>query len=94
MKHIEVAFHHIQELITEKKLEVQKIDTQVNIADCSTKPLPNQRFRALRTMIGLQQANEQKRPKQTTTKVKMKTEPARRTKSTQSKSTQSKISAC
>ena len=61
MKHIEVGFHHILELITEKKLEVQKIDTEVNIADCLTKPLPKQRFGALRTMMGLWQATEQVR---------------------------------
>ena len=32
-KHIEVRYHHIQELVTEKKLEVWKIDTEVNIID-------------------------------------------------------------
>ena len=48
-KHIEVRYHHI----TEKKLEVWKIDTEVNIVDCLTKPLPNQRFGALRTKMGL-----------------------------------------
>ena len=52
-KHIEVWFHHIRELVTKKKLEVWKIDTEVNIVDCLTKPLPEQRFRALRTMMGL-----------------------------------------
>ena len=40
MKHIEVRFHHIWELVTEKKLEVWKINTEVNIVDCMTKPLP------------------------------------------------------
>ena len=52
-KHIEVRFHHIRELVTEKKLEVRKIDTKVNIVDCLTKPLPDQRFGALRTKMGL-----------------------------------------
>ena len=32
-KHIEVRYHHIWELVTNKKLEVQKVDTKVNIAD-------------------------------------------------------------
>ena len=52
-KHIEVLFHHIRELVTEKKLDVRKIDTEVNIANCLTKPLPKQCFGALRTMMGL-----------------------------------------
>ena len=38
-KHIEVWYHHIRELVTEKKLEVRKIDTKVNIANSLTKPL-------------------------------------------------------
>ena len=63
MKHIEIWFHHIYELVTEKKLEVRKIDTEVNIADCLTKPLPDQRFGALRTKLGLRQATEQNRAK-------------------------------
>ena len=44
MKHIEAWFHHIQELITKKKLKVQKIDTEVNITDCLMKPLLEQCF--------------------------------------------------
>ena len=61
MKHIEVRFHHIRELVTEKKLEVRKIDIEVNIADFLAKPLPDQRFGALRTKLGLRQATEQSR---------------------------------
>ena len=38
-KHIEVQYHHIRELVTEKKLEIRKIDTEVNIVDCLTMPL-------------------------------------------------------
>ena len=57
-KHIEVRFHHIRELVTEKRLEVQKIDTEVNIADFLTKPLPDQHLGALRTKLGLRQATK------------------------------------
>ena len=71
-KHIEMWFHHIRELVTEKKLEVRKIDTEVNIVDCLTKPLPNQRLRALRNMMGLQQATEQKGAKRTIVEGKSK----------------------
>ena len=62
-RHIEVSFHHIQELITEQKFQVWKIDTEMNITDCLTKPLLEQRFRALRTMMGLRQETEQMRAK-------------------------------
>ena len=42
------------ELITDKKLEVQKGDIiEVNITDSLTKPLPNPRFEALRRRMGL-----------------------------------------
>ena len=62
-KHIEVQFHNIRELITKKKLEDSNIDTEVNIADCLTKPLPDLRFGALgtKTKIGLRQAIEKNR---------------------------------
>ena len=50
-KHIEVQFHHIQELVTKKKLEVWKVDTEVNIVDFLTNPLREQCFRTLRNMM-------------------------------------------
>ena len=48
MNDIEVRYHHIRELLINKKLEVQKIDTKVNIVDCQMKLLPDHLFRALR----------------------------------------------
>ena len=59
-KHIEVRFHDIRELVTKKKLEVWKIDIEVNIVDSLTKPLSDQRFKALRGHTGLQQASKQR----------------------------------
>ena len=35
-KHIEVRFHHIRELVIEKKLEVRKIDTKLSIGSRRT----------------------------------------------------------
>ena len=55
-----MRFHHIHELLTEKKLEVQTINTEVNIVDCLTMQLPNQHFKTLKTMMGLGQEPEQK----------------------------------
>ena len=60
MKHIEVRYHHIQEFVTEKNLELRKIDTEVNIVDGLTKPHLEQRFRFLRNTMGLRQKTEQK----------------------------------
>ena len=53
MKHIEVSYHHIWELVTNKKLEVWKIDTDVNIVDGLTKTLLDHLFSALRRQMGL-----------------------------------------
>ena len=54
-KHIEVRYHHIRELVTIKKLKVQKVDTEVNIANNMTKILLDHCFGALRRLMGLQQ---------------------------------------
>ena len=61
-KHIEVRYH-IQELITDKKLDVWKVDTELNIADSLTKPLSDHHFGTLRRQIGLLQSEEQRRAK-------------------------------
>ena len=53
-----MRYHHIQELVTNKKLDVQKVDTEVNIIDNLTKQLPNQHFGTLRGQMGLLQADE------------------------------------
>ena len=60
-KHIEVRYHHIRELVIDKKLEVRKVDTEVNIADSLTKPLLDQHFNTLREHMELQQESEQRR---------------------------------
>mgnify|MGYP006970536726 FL=1 len=41
MKHIEVRYHHIWELVIDKKLEIRKVDTEVKVANSLAKPLPN-----------------------------------------------------
>jgi hypothetical protein len=40
-KHIEVRFHFIRDSITNRKVDLRKVDTALNIADCLTKPLFN-----------------------------------------------------
>ena len=60
-KHTKMRNHHIRELVTDKKFNVQKVDTEVNIAKSLTKQLLDQHFNALRGHMGLQQASEQRR---------------------------------
>ena len=59
-KNIEVRYHHIRELITDKKLDFLKVDTEVNIADSLMKPLLEQHFGTLRGLMGLQKASERR----------------------------------
>ena len=60
MKHIEVRYHRIRELVTDKKLEVRKVNIEVNIINNLMKTLPNHRFRVLRRQMELHQAKEHK----------------------------------
>ena len=60
MKHIEVRYHHIRELIIDKKLDNGKVDTAVNIVDSLTKYPSDERFKVLRGHTGLQQASKQR----------------------------------
>ena len=60
MKRIVVRYHHILELVIDKKVDIRKVDIEVNIVDSLTKPLSDQRFKALRGHTGLQQASKQR----------------------------------
>ena len=50
-------YHHIQELVPDKKLEVWKVDNEANIADSLMKKSLDQCFGTLRGLMGLQQAS-------------------------------------
>ena len=73
---------------SEKKPEIRKIDNEMNIVDCLTKPLPEQRFRALRTTMGLQ-VIEQMGAEQTIAVGKSKIRPTKQAENTKSKQTDS-----
>ena len=60
MKRIVVRYHHILELVIDKKVDIRKVDIEVNIVDSLTKPLSDQRFKALRGHTGLQQESKQR----------------------------------
>jgi hypothetical protein len=52
VKHIDVAYHFVQESVNElRQVEILKIDTQLNPADCFTKALANEKFNGCRTKI-------------------------------------------
>ncbi|KAM0001405.1 putative RNA-directed DNA polymerase [Helianthus debilis subsp. tardiflorus] len=50
-KHVEVDFHFVREKVAQGKLKVQFINTNDQIADIFTKPLPSQRFLLLRSKL-------------------------------------------
>lgn len=50
-KHVEVDFHFVREKVANKKLSVQHISTDDQIADVFTKPLTSQRFTFLRSKL-------------------------------------------
>ena len=52
-KHIEIRHHFIRELVEEKKIVLEYISTDKQIADIFTKALDTNRFESLRTSLGL-----------------------------------------
>lgn len=52
-KHIDVKFHFIKQLVTEKKLNLTYVPTNDNIADLLTKPLGPTKIATLRQLAGL-----------------------------------------
>ncbi|XP_058446183.1 uncharacterized protein LOC131427212 [Malaya genurostris] len=53
MKHIEVQYHFLKELIEKGKLVLKYLETGEQLADMMTKGLPAPRFRKFRDMLGV-----------------------------------------
>jgi len=50
-KHIDVAYHHVRDLVETRKLTVLHIPSADNLADLCTKPFPYPRLRLLRDLV-------------------------------------------
>ena len=53
LKHIDIRYHYIRELVEDKKVEVFYISTDENPADLFTKNLGRVKFLKFREMLGL-----------------------------------------
>ena len=52
-KHIEIRHHFLRDEVAKKSFELHFIETEKQIADIFTKPLPENRFSSLRRELGL-----------------------------------------
>jgi hypothetical protein len=52
-KHIEIRHHFLRDEVAKKNFELHFIETEKQIADIFTKPLPEERFTSLRRELGL-----------------------------------------
>jgi hypothetical protein len=52
-KHIDVRFHFIRECVGDRKLDIEHVRTEEQIADILTKPLARDRFCELREKLGV-----------------------------------------
>lgn len=53
MKHIAIDYHFIRDQVQQEALQVRYINSEDQLADALTKPLPRLRFRRLKNNIGL-----------------------------------------
>lgn len=52
-KHIDVRYHFLRDLVTDKRIQLQYIESKLMLADALTKPLPRPLLEDLRRRIGL-----------------------------------------
>ncbi|CAE8602804.1 unnamed protein product [Polarella glacialis] len=60
LKHVEVKHLWIQEAVRTRSVSVSKVDTQENLADLLTKPLPPAKVEYLRAGVGMKKVNDEK----------------------------------
>jgi hypothetical protein len=53
VKHIDVKYHYIRELVENKAIDVRYVNTKLNVADGFTKPLAPKPFQQMQSRMGL-----------------------------------------
>ena len=53
VKHMEIKYHYVQEMIDKKAVATAYCPTDIMLADVLTKPLSRQRFETLRASLGV-----------------------------------------
>ena len=52
-KHIDTKYHYVRDLFTNKEVNLQYVNTELNTADLMTKPLAGTKTSTLRKLAGL-----------------------------------------
>jgi hypothetical protein len=50
-KHIDIQYHHFQEAVQQKKINISHVSTHEQLANIVTKPLPKSQFQYLRKLL-------------------------------------------
>ena len=58
MKHLDIKFHHIRELIKNKIIKLHHCSTEKMIADILTKPLARPKFELFKRQLGISESSE------------------------------------
>ena len=53
VKHIDIKWHFLREVVTAKSLSVSYVNMHANVADAFTKPLEHKPFMSLRRLMGV-----------------------------------------
>ena len=52
-KHIAIKYHHVRELVEDKQVKMEYVNSKEQIANIFTKPLPKDAFEYLRGKLGV-----------------------------------------
>ena len=58
-KHIEMRYHFVRQLLSEKKIDVQYIPTEDQVEDIFTKGLPSERLAMMKKLLGIQTSSDE-----------------------------------
>ncbi|TFY52252.1 hypothetical protein EVJ58_g10120 [Rhodofomes roseus] len=59
VKHVDIKWHYLREVVAAKKLALQHVPGHLNVADAFTKPLERKQFLTLRARMGLRLISEE-----------------------------------